>query len=114
MSDQALTLIVPGGTTEATSLPDRGGGVQHTKGPLFGRFFAKETKVELQPTRQKLESTLAEARELLGNIQTQQYKGWELEEVTFGLAVSAEGSIGFATAGIESTIELKFSRKQEM
>lgn len=38
--------------------------------------------------------------------------GYEAEEITIGLAVTAEGDIGIATAGVEASIEVCLRRKQ--
>lgn len=37
--------------------------------------------------------------------------GYEAEEITIGLAVTGEGNIGIATAGVEASIEVCLRRK---
>ncbi len=38
-------------------------------------------------------------------------EGYEAEEITIGLAVTGEGNIGIATAGVEASIEVCLRRK---
>jgi hypothetical protein len=40
------------------------------------------------------------------------FKEFSLEEITIGLAVTAQGDVGIASAGVESAIEVTFTRKQ--
>jgi hypothetical protein len=40
------------------------------------------------------------------------FKDFSLHEIKVGLAVTAEGDIGIASAGVESSIEVTFRRKE--
>ena len=40
------------------------------------------------------------------------FKDFRLHEITISLAVTAEGDIGIASAGVESSIEVTFQRKE--
>ncbi len=38
---------------------------------------------------------------------------FETDEITIGIAVSADGDIGIASAGVEATIEVKLKRRKQ-
>jgi hypothetical protein len=110
MSDRELTLIVVGQETAERTRGDRGGGELQSRGPLLGKFFAKKGTVEISRVKGQLDSTLAQTRDLLESVENQTFGEWGLNEITVGLAITAEGTIGVATAGVEASIELKFLR----
>ncbi|HEX8734617.1 MAG TPA: hypothetical protein VF721_04790 [Pyrinomonadaceae bacterium] len=68
-------------------------------------------EIDNETVRTNLEKCINQVSELLKNMKNKGIEGWELDGVSVSLAISAEGSIGIATAGIESGIELNFSRK---
>ncbi|HEV2740475.1 MAG TPA: hypothetical protein VGU66_18085 [Candidatus Elarobacter sp.] len=66
-------------------------------------------------TRDKLQQELSKVRGHIGLILTDLgpdgEHGFNLEEVTVGITVSADGHFGIATVGAETTLELTFKRK---
>jgi hypothetical protein len=58
----------------------------------------------------KFTEIIENVRTIAENLKTS-VGGYEAEEITIGLAVTAEGNIGIATAGVEASIEVYLRRK---
>ena len=61
--------------------------------------------------RQNLDAAIQQLQGVLRDAAKRAIEGWRLESITVSFAVSAEGSIGVATAGMEAGIEVTFSPK---
>jgi hypothetical protein len=113
MENDKIKLIV----AEAVQVPELGhdvkmdwaGAERHGKIPFVLRHATEITmdqiSAEVNSTISKLSAAIAPVKKFAGE--------FELSEITIGLAVSGEGSIGIATAGVEATIELTFSREKK-
>jgi len=106
--NDTIMLIVAG--SPAAEYTDREGGSQHTS--LIGKLFSHEKPVDFSKVKQNLDSCIAQVSNVLSDLKKKAIDGWELESVSISLAVSAEGSIGVATAGVEAGIEVSFKPKQ--
>jgi hypothetical protein len=51
-----------------------------------------------------------QVKNLLEQVPLKTLQGWDLDEISVSLAISAEGSVGIATAGAEASIEATFKR----
>jgi dihydroxyacetone kinase len=109
-----VTLIVaddfatPRGTQAA-----RGEGVRDDFAEHALPFFAKAHKskeVSLDKLQQALGKAQAEVAALLRGVTNPNVPGFRLNTVEIELSVSAEGSIGIATAGAEASLTLSFER----
>jgi hypothetical protein len=69
------------------------------------RFWEPKSVPDLA---EQLKDTKAKVVKMIEGLGTTIYQGMELDEISVGLSVSIEGSIGIASAGAESSIELKF------
>jgi hypothetical protein len=107
MSDAKLTLII------ADDAPARGSerGRQEVRGPgsVLRKIIPRKKEVDLAAVAADLERTQKEIDALLGKIKVHGSGGFRLMEVEVSLAISAEGSIGVATAGVEAGIALTFA-----
>ncbi len=103
---ETITLIV--GNLPETEYTDRKGG--QTQG-LLQKLFGHEKPVDLSKVKQNLDNSIAQISSVLSDLKKKAIDGWELESVSISLAVSAEGSIGVATAGVEAAIEVSFKPK---
>ncbi|WP_212003075.1 hypothetical protein [Chitinophaga sp. HK235] len=84
---------------------DRGGGEAHSLPGAIARNLVKE-EIDLEVAKKNLEKCIASVNVLFSDIGVAALNGWEVDEVTFSIAISAEGSIGVVTAGVEGSIEV--------
>jgi hypothetical protein len=107
---QELNLIVR--TTEidrSARSSDRGGGETHG---MFGMVsIFNKAPIKTASFTENLDSVLDGLEQVFARIALKTVSGWEVDGLSVSLAVSAEGSIGVATAGIEGGIEVSFKRK---
>jgi hypothetical protein len=98
-----INLIVNGST-------DAGSG--STEAGVTARFLGLSKTVDIATLQKNLDDTMSGVSQLFSDLQQKAVAGWELEDVTVSLAISAEGSIGIATAGVEAGIEVTWRPKQ--
>jgi hypothetical protein len=72
-------------------------------------FFVGRKEVPLEKIHGELDRVQAELDDVLSKIDTQPKQGFHLSEVAISLGISAEGSIGVVSAGVEAGITLTFS-----
>jgi hypothetical protein len=102
-----VTLIVPLAETQPPA-GDRAGGQTHSLKSIAINLAAKA--VSEDALREGLEAALGQVRTLFANLRTQAVEGWQVESLSVSLAITAEGSVGVATAGAEASIEVTFQR----
>lgn len=92
-----------------TTVPgDRLGGVQHG---VVASTIAKVTdSIQTTDFSDRLSEIVAKLGSLPGKLQSG-VAGFEVDEITISLAITAEGHIGIATAGVEASIEVSLKRK---
>ncbi len=73
-------------------------------------IFVGRKEVPLDKIHSELERVQAQLDDILSNIDTQPKHGFRLTEVEISLGISAEGSIGVVSAGVEAGITLTFSK----
>lgn len=106
-----LTIIVP---AAAAAVPERireadKGGEQHGLREAVARLVGYVPK-DTEQLDKKLAETIAQLQEVIGKIEKSSVGSMQLKSVEVGLAISAEGSIGIVTAGVETSITLSFER----
>lgn len=94
-----------GSETAAETEIQEAGAWEAIRGVFVGR-----KEVPLDKINGELDRVQAELDDVLSKIDTQSRHGFQLSEVTIALGISAEGSIGVVSAGVEAGITLKFSR----
>lgn len=105
-----ITLIVPSTSTENSYPSDRGGGETHSLPESIMQLFGFKKEIEFDKAKVNLEQCVQQVSNLLKDIKPEACEEWDLDSVSVSLAISSEGSIGIATAGIETSIEISFSR----
>lgn len=60
--------------------------------------------------KSELDTVLAQIRTMLDSVSSAPIGNFKLDGLEVGLAISAEGSIGIATAGVEASVTLKFAK----
>lgn len=105
---QKIMLIVatPAGGQETR---DRGGGETHSLKTLFTGAVAKAVPIDPGKLRADIGDCLAKLKQVFADLKRPSIDGWSVENVTVGLSISAEGSVGVATAGVEASIEIAFA-----
>lgn len=86
---------------------DRGGGQTHG----IAERIAKTVEVDAGMLQANILEAMGAVEETLSNLPQSISANWKLDNITIGLSISAEGSVGIATAGVEASIEVSFSPK---
>jgi hypothetical protein len=106
--NDSLSLIVLDDTTRK-AIETRG--AKDVFRAAAARLLPKRKDVSLAPVRADLERVQGQIDGLLADVGARtDAGGFRLDEVEVSLAISAEGSIGVATAGVEAAIALHFKR----
>lgn len=110
MGNSKIRLIVKEETINSPT-GDRGGGEMHS---LPGKIIDKviDKVVDIDKVKSSLETCINQVNTLLQDIKLKIVENWELNEITISLSISGEGSVGFATAGVEAGIEVTISPKK--
>jgi hypothetical protein len=74
------------------------------------RWFAKDHDIDLAKAKTELQRVETEVDELLGTLAAKRKGGYRLSEVQVAVGVSAQGSIGVVTAGVQASLTLIYSR----
>lgn len=110
-SHNTLTLIVPGEvalTGEPESKPED---FEEQALPQFlTRFVHRPKEVDLDKLQDGLQRVQGQIDELLKSVKTSAVAGYRLSSIEVSLGISAEGSIGVATAGVQASMSLSFER----
>lgn len=107
--DPGIPLIVPATTATRRRKADEGGDEHGLLDPVVSLFVrrpaaAKDIEGQMIGAIERVEA-------LVETIRASRVGDMELSGVEVGLAVSAEGTIGIATAGVETSITLSFTTK---
>jgi len=112
-SEGTLKLLVIDEETEfVAAQPDAGSYQEEGLGTWLRRAFVKEKTVDLAKVQQDLDKVQAQVDGLLATVDTTDRSGFALSAVQVSLGMSAEGSIGVVTAGVEVTIALTYERRR--
>jgi hypothetical protein len=101
--ENIITLIVLDNTQPETS---RSRSLNDT---FMLRAMAKP--LDFSKAKENFKKSIENINELLRDVKKEAVEGWEMEGVKVSLAISAEGSIGIATAGVEASFEITFKSK---
>jgi hypothetical protein len=88
---------------------DRGGGQTHSLRGFFGGAVTKVTEIDPEKLRDEVNKCLDKMKQVFADLQRPSIEGWKVEHINVGLSISAEGSVGVATAGVEASIEVGFA-----
>jgi len=72
--------------------------------------WGRPKDVDLDKLKDNLARVQGQVDGLLASVAASKASGFRLTSVEVGLAISAEGSIGVATAGLEASLSLSFER----
>ena len=111
MTVEPLSLIVLEGADAEAKIEGQGSPLE-VRGKRWDAVVArvKRKDVDLSAVRDDLDRVQGQIDDLLAKLKTKDSDRFRLAQVEVSLAVSAEGSIGVATAGVQAGIALTFSR----
>lgn len=109
---KGLKLIVATPGPAAEEKADRGGGQTHSLRTLLGGA-AKVVEIDPEKLRGDIDKCLAQMKQVFADLKHPAIDGWKVDHINVGLSVSAEGSVGVATAGVEASIEIGFSPEKK-
>ena len=92
-------------------IKDRKGGKTHGLKETVHHLFSKKP-VDPETLKNNLQNCIEQVGSVLSNLGDSITEGWEFDGVSVGLAINAEGSVGIATVGVETTVEVNFKRKK--
>jgi hypothetical protein len=107
LENNGIKLIVGAPAAGADERVDGGGGETHLSHE-FGGSVAKVVEIDPEKLRVDIDRCLAQMKQVFADLERPTIGGWKVEQIGVGLSVSAEGSVGVATAGIEASIEIVF------
>jgi hypothetical protein len=108
-SNDKITLIVATTVAAADEEVDRGGGETHSLRSFFGGTVAKAVEIDPAKLRADIDKCLGQMKQMFADLKRPTIDGWKVEHINVGLTISAEGSVGVATAGVEASIEIGFA-----
>ncbi len=111
VGSEEVNLIVPALPENANK--DKFGASLHSGPGAIRSLFSTAKPAPLDKMKSDLEKLAANIGIIAEVIQTKQIGKFKMKSVEVGLAISGEGSIGFATAGVEASITLTLEAESE-
>jgi hypothetical protein len=105
---ERVTLIVAQTVTPSES-PDRGGGETHSFPGFITNTVSRAVEVDPELLRANIIKSLDQMKQIFAKLKGPTVPGWKVQGISVGLTISAEGSVGVATAGVEASIEIEFA-----
>jgi hypothetical protein len=106
---EMIKIIVATPVVTEEERPDRGGGQLNSLRSFFSGAVVQATEIDPEKLRVDIEKCLAHMKHIFADLQRPSIQGWKVEHINVGLSISAEGSVGVATAGVEASIEIGFA-----
>ena len=106
-----ILLIAPEQGEVCVSGKDRLGGQEHGAIEWTRRLVAKPADVD--QFAERLSTSISNAANILQEALGGKVGGYSVEEIAVSLAVTADGNIGIATAGVEASVEVTLKRNHE-
>jgi hypothetical protein len=96
-----ITLIAPTPTSDAAKAAPHAA-------PALAGIATHAVSVDAGLIRQNVDKCLDQLKQVFANLAEPSIEGWSVGTITVGLTVTAQGSVGIATAGIEAALEITF------
>lgn len=104
--DSFVTLVVAQ-APETAAPSDRLGGETHG---IIRSAFGRTVDIPYERFSDQLEKAIELVQKVAERVKAQ-VADYAADEISIGLAISAEGSIGIATAGVEASVHVTFKRR---
>lgn len=110
--DWTFEVLVPDPVVASEDeIPAGPGSTLHSKGLLPGLFGSKEKSVEFKDVRTQWTQTIEGIVAAVSEWSETSPGKWKIDEVNFGLTLSAEGKLLFiAKAGAQASVQVKVKR----
>lgn len=107
-----LKIYVPGAEPEEGEEVKPGEFTElHTRGPILRFLLGEEKEVSVDKVEAQWKETISGIVSTVGDWTEATAGKWSIDEVTFGLTLSAEGHLLFiAKAGAQATVQVKVKR----
>lgn len=109
-SKNKITLMIPGASRGELSYEDRGGGEEYSLREA-ARLITATKEIDAETIEKHIDGIIGQIHGILGKISSKVTGNWKVQNISVGLSLNAEGSIGIATAGVETSIEICFTPK---
>jgi hypothetical protein len=110
-STNKIKLIITGEKEEEGPMMDRGDGVTHGLNDYIKKKV-QDIEIDVDKLKDNIEHTVKNIESVLIGLKDTVSEQWKLDGITIGLCITAEGSVGIASAGVETSIEVSFSPKK--
>jgi hypothetical protein len=116
MTDSAneITLIVAGTAGEGQP-PNESSDRAESRTPSLPshapEVVGQAVAVDAGLIRDNIDKCLAQLNQVFANLKRTSIDGWSVGSITVGLTVTAQGSVGIATAGVEASLQITFNPK---
>jgi hypothetical protein len=107
-SSDTITLIVPDHARPTGESLDSGKPVTHAVPGRPAEIVTQAVAIDAALIRENIDKCLAQLKQVFANLEEPSIDGWSVGTITVGLAVTAQGSVGVATAGIQAVLEIAF------
>lgn len=101
-SEDTVTLITLDRTKATAAIPG-------SIGDVLAGDVPKKVEIAADEVRDNIGQCLAQMQKVFANLEQPLVEGWQMQSISLGLIITAEGSVGIATAGVEATIQISFS-----
>jgi hypothetical protein len=102
-----VVIMVPS-SHEPLELADRGSAETHVLKNSARELVVKRS-VDSEKLRLNIEQSMTQIGEILSTAGQKVSEAWEIKSISVGLSVDSEGSVGIASAGVESSLEVTFT-----
>jgi hypothetical protein len=106
-----VLLMVPG-SIEILELAD-GGEAEPQVLKDAVRELAIERRVDPEKLRLNIEQSMSQVSEIFSTAEQKVGELWEIQSVSVGLSINAEGSVGIATAGLKASLQVTLTPRKK-
>ncbi|MGA2851167.1 MAG: hypothetical protein ABSE46_19355 [Terracidiphilus sp.] len=111
MGENKVLLMVPNSVpVEPAKRPTEEGEAQ-SLGTVATGAISKIVEISPDLLRKNIQACLEQMRDIFTDLSLPTVNGWKVENISVGLSISAEGSVGVASVGAEASIEIGFAPK---
>ncbi len=106
-----VVLMVPN-SHEPLELANRGSAETYVLKDTVRELVVKRN-VDPEKLRLNIEQSMSQVGEILSTVGQNASEAWEIQSLSVGLSINAEGSVGIATAGVEASLEVTFTPRKK-
>jgi hypothetical protein len=77
------------------------------------RELVVERRVDPEKLRLNIEQSMGQVGEIFSTAEQKVSELWEIQSVSVGLTINADGSVGIASAGVKASLEVTFAPRKK-